>query len=61
MAFYIWGGYANVANYPPVLKTHGLYFSQAIIWDKQHPVLTRKDFMGGPRVVFLCVERRCSA
>src|SRR5262249_23447036 len=45
-AFYIWGGYANVGNYPPVLKAHELYFSQAIIWDKQHPVLTRKDFMG---------------
>jgi DNA modification methylase len=23
-----------------------LYFSQAIIWDKEHPVLTRKDYMG---------------
>jgi DNA modification methylase len=45
-AAYIWGGYANCANYPPFLKKHGLYFSQAIIWDKQHPVLTRKDFMG---------------
>ena len=45
-AFYIWGGYANVANYPPALKEAGLYFSQTIIWDKQHPVLTRKDFMG---------------
>jgi DNA modification methylase len=45
-AFYIWGGYANVANYPPVLKACGLYFSQAVIWHKQHPVLTRKDFMG---------------
>ena len=44
--FYIWGGYANCGNYPPVLKKHGLYFSQAIIWDKEHPVLTRKDFMG---------------
>jgi len=44
--FYIWGGYANCANYPPVLKESGLYFSQSIIWDKQHPVLTRKDFMG---------------
>jgi DNA modification methylase len=44
--FYIWGGYANCGNYPPVLKACGLYFSQAIIWDKQHPVLTRKDFMG---------------
>jgi DNA modification methylase len=45
-AYYIWGGYANVGNYPPVLKEHGLYFSQAIIWVKEHPVLTRKDFMG---------------
>jgi DNA modification methylase len=44
--FYIWGGYANCANYPPFLKQHGLYFSQAIIWVKEHPVLTRKDFMG---------------
>ena len=44
--FYIWGGYANCANYPPFLKKHGLYFSQALIWDKQHPVLTRKDRMG---------------
>jgi DNA modification methylase len=44
--FYIWGGYANVGNYPPVLKSNGLYFSQAIIWVKEHPVLTRKDFMG---------------
>ena len=45
-SFYIWGGYANCANYPPFLKRHGLYFSQAVIWHKQHPVLTRKDFMG---------------
>ena len=44
--FYIWGGYANCSNYPPVLKETGLYFSQAVIWDKEHPVLTRKDFMG---------------
>jgi DNA modification methylase len=44
--FYIWGGYANVANYPPVLRETGLYFSQTIIWVKEHPVLTRKDYMG---------------
>lgn len=44
--FYIWGGYANCANYPPFLKKHALYFSQAIIWVKGHPVLTRKDRMG---------------
>jgi hypothetical protein len=29
--FYIWGGYANCGNYPPVLKACELYFSQAII------------------------------
>jgi DNA modification methylase len=44
--FYIWGGYANCGNYPPVLRECGLYFSQAIVWDKEHAVLTRKDFMG---------------
>ena len=44
--FYIWGGYANCGNYPPVLKANKLYFSQAIIWNKCHPVLTRKDYMG---------------
>ncbi len=45
-SFYIWGGYANCINYPPFLKRHHLKFSQAIIWHKMHPVLTRKDFMG---------------
>ncbi len=45
-AAYIWGGYANIANYPAALKACGLYFSQTIIWHKMHPVLTRKDFMG---------------
>src|SRR2546430_5107736 len=45
-SFYIWGGDANRGNYPPVLKEHSLYFSQAIIWIKEHPVLTRKDFIG---------------
>jgi DNA modification methylase len=45
-SWYLWGGFSNCGTYPPLLKAHGLYFSQAIIWDKQHPVLTRKDFMG---------------
>lgn len=53
-AAYIWGGYANCANYPPVLKATGLYFSQAIIWVKEHPVLTRKDFMGNHEWCFYC-------
>ncbi|MCK6466343.1 MAG: DNA modification methylase [Phycisphaerae bacterium] len=50
--FYIWGGYANLDNYPPVLKVNGLYFSQGIVWDKQWPVLTRKDFMGAFEIAF---------
>ena len=51
-AFYLWGGYANCANYPPVLRACELYFSQAIIWVKEHPVLTRKDFMGNHKWCF---------
>ncbi len=51
-SFYVWGGYANLANYPPVLKECGLYFSQGIVWVKQHPVLTRKDFMGNFELAF---------
>jgi DNA modification methylase len=51
-SFYIWGGYANVANYPPALSASGLRFAQTIIWDKQHPVLTRKDFMGAHEWAF---------
>ena len=51
-AFYIWGGYANLGNYPAPLKATGLYFSQGIVWDKQHPVLTRKDFMGAFEICF---------
>jgi DNA modification methylase len=44
--YYVWGGYGNLGTYPPVLRSCGLYLSQAIVWDKEHPVLTRKDFMG---------------
>jgi DNA modification methylase len=51
-AFYVWGGYANLGNYPPVLKAHDLYFSQGIVWVKEHPVLTRKDFMGNFELAF---------
>ena len=51
-AFYIWGGYANLGNYPGPLKDAGLYFSQGVVWDKQHPVLTRKDFMGAFEICF---------
>ncbi len=51
-SFYIWGGYANLGNYPPFLKKHELYFSQAVVWDKLHPVLTRKDMMGAFELAF---------
>ena len=50
--FYIWGGYANLGNYPAPLRRNGLYFSQAVVWDKQHPVLTRKDMMGSFEIAF---------
>ncbi len=50
--FYIWGGYANLGNYPGPLKDAGLYFSQGVVWDKQHPVLTRKDYMGAFEICF---------
>lgn len=45
-AFYIWGGYSNITNYPPALAACKLHFAQTIIWVKQHPVMGRKDFMG---------------
>ncbi len=51
-SFFIWGGYANLGNYPAPLKKAGLYFSQGLVWDKQHPVLTRKDFMGAFEICF---------
>lgn len=47
-----WGGYANIGNYSPALKECGLYFSQGVVWDKQHPVLTRKDFIGAFEICF---------
>lgn len=50
--FYLWGGYANLANYPAAIAEAGLYFSQAIVWNKLHPVLTRKDFMGAFELAF---------
>jgi len=51
-SFYIWGGDANLGNYPKPLEKAGLYVSQGIVWDKQHPVLTRKDFMGAFELCF---------
>jgi len=51
-AFYLWGGYSNIANYPAAMKRADLYFSQAIIWVKEHPVLTRKDYMGNFEICY---------
>ena len=44
-AFYIWGGYSNHLNYRLALQQTELYFSQCIVWWKDHRVLGRKDFM----------------
>lgn len=51
-AFYIWGGYSNVFDYPPALETAGLKFSQIVVWVKGHPVMSRKDFMGNHESAF---------
>jgi DNA modification methylase len=51
-SFFVWGGYANLGNYPPALEECGLYYSQGIVWDKEWPVLTRKDFMGAFELAF---------
>jgi DNA modification methylase len=44
--FFIWGGYSNIGNFPQALQESGLYYSQQLIWVKEHPVLTRKVFLG---------------
>ncbi|HOX08206.1 MAG TPA: DNA modification methylase [Planctomycetota bacterium] len=51
-SYYIWGGYANIGNYPAPLAKCELYFSQCVVWNKLHPVLTRKDFMGAHEICF---------
>jgi len=45
-SYYIWAGYSNVFNYPKAIAEAGLYFSQILVWDKEHAVLTRRDYMG---------------
>jgi DNA modification methylase len=59
-AFYIWGGgypgsggaKGNHETYPQFMRKHELKYAQLIIWDKQHPVLTRKDYMGAHESCF---------
>ena len=53
-AAYIWGGYANLANYPAKFKKNGLYWSQCIVWNKMHPVMNRKDFLSCYELCFYC-------
>jgi DNA modification methylase len=36
------------------IKSTWLVFFTRIVWDKQHPVLTRKDFMGCFELAFYC-------
>jgi DNA modification methylase len=43
--FYIWGGYSNHLNYRLAMQGTELYFSQCLVWWKDHRVLGRKDFM----------------
>lgn len=51
-SFYVWGGYSNLGNYPTALKVCGLHYSEGIVWAKNHPVPTRKDFMHSFEVCF---------
>lgn len=51
-SFYIWGGYSNMVNYLPLIRTTELFFSHAIIWVKNTSVFTRKDFMGKYEICF---------
>jgi len=44
-SFYIWGGFGNTKNYRIALENNKLYCSQTIIWVKNAPVLTQKDFL----------------
>ena len=49
---YICGGYANLANYLTPLKEAGFHFSQCLVWNKLHPVLTRKDYLSAFEMIF---------
>ena len=49
---YICGGCANLANYLTPLKEAGFHFSQCLVWNKLHPVLTRKDYLSAFEMIF---------
>src|SRR6266581_1499588 len=46
------GRYSNIKNYHAALEQSGLYFSKQVIWQKMHPVLTRKCMMGDHELCF---------
>ncbi len=51
-SYYVWGGYSNVLNYPAAILGAGLHYCQLIVWNKQWPVLTRRDLMGAFELAF---------
>lgn len=45
--YLIWAGYSNLIDgMGAVLRECDLVVSQVVVWDKMHPVLTRRDMMG---------------
>jgi ParB-like chromosome segregation protein Spo0J len=57
-AIYAWGGYANIANYPPALKDCGFYFSQGIVWGQAASSFDPQGFHGRVRDLLLRMEGR---
>ena len=57
-AVYIWGGYANIANYPAVLKAVGLYFSPDHHLGQGTSRADTQGLHGQPRVVLLYLAGR---
>ncbi len=45
-AVYAWGGYVSPEPYSLAFRRNNLHLAQAIIWIKEHPTLSRRDFMG---------------
>lgn len=44
--YLVWAGYSNLDTFGPTLRNCDLVVGQVVVWDKLHPVLTRKDMMG---------------
>lgn len=51
-SFYVWGGYNNFNNYPRLFQKHKLHLADVLVWDKQRPVLDRKDFLQVYEIAF---------